>query len=154
MNERHGWKFRHIGGGNISQAIKTNYIEYGELPWDKYLLTIDTFAVGIVPLEPSGFNDSKSYLKGLEYASLGVPFVASPTSEYVKFNRYGLGVLASREYEWYVELRKFDDKSYLAEMSQKHRELARNFAIDLNAWRWEEAWQEAIRRKSGRKFDM
>ena len=37
---------------------------------------------GIVPLQRSRFNEAKSNLKGLEYAALGVPFVASPTAEY------------------------------------------------------------------------
>src|ERR1019366_1809483 len=40
--------------------------------------------VAIVPLRPNRFNAGKSWLKGLEAAALGVPFVASPTPEYVR----------------------------------------------------------------------
>lgn len=38
--------------------------------------------VGLVPLADNAFNRAKSWLKGMEYAALGVPFVASPRAEY------------------------------------------------------------------------
>jgi hypothetical protein len=38
--------------------------------------------VGLVPLTRGPFNEAKSYLKGLEYAAAGIPFIATPTEEY------------------------------------------------------------------------
>lgn len=49
---------------------------------ERYWRRLGSAWAGIVPLAPLEFNEAKSYLKGLEYASLGIPFVAAPTSEY------------------------------------------------------------------------
>ena len=58
-------------------------------------------SVGLVPLIDSPFNRAKSWLKGIEYAALGVPFVASPLPEYRKLADLGAGVLADSPQEWY-----------------------------------------------------
>lgn len=150
MRKKHGWEFKHIGRGSLSDIIKCNYTAYGKLGFDQYMLGIDTFAVGIVPLARSQFNNAKSWLKGIEYAALGVPFVASSTAaEYEALNRqYGLGVLASTPYEWYTELRRLctDDK-YRAEQSLTHRDTVESeLRMSKHAWRWDEAWALAHER--------
>lgn len=40
------------------------------------------FEVGVVPLRDTSFNEAKSYIKGLEYAAAGIPFVAPKFGEY------------------------------------------------------------------------
>ena len=40
------------------------------------MLAIDNITVGMVPLALTPFNQAKSYIKGLEFAARGVPFVA------------------------------------------------------------------------------
>lgn len=146
---RTGVKFRHIGRGNAGPIIKTSYTHYEHLEYGEYLHAISTFAIGIVPLEQSAFNNAKSYLKGIEYAALGVPFVASPVAEYVYLNTaHGLGLLATDQYAWYTGMRKLlrsDDA--LKEMSAEYRTIAYDtFRISLNDWRWVEAWDEARKR--------
>lgn len=56
--------------------------------------SVAELSVGLVPLQPSRFNTCKSWLKGLEAAALGVPFIASPLPEYVKLHEMGAGLLA------------------------------------------------------------
>lgn len=147
MRNKHDVQFRHVGHGDIAQIIKTGYTAYGFLEFGEYFHTINTFAVGIVPLAPTNFNDSKSYLKGIEYAAMGVPFVASPVAEYTFLNKaYGIGVLADSEYGWYVELRKMlRSDSALKELSEEYRQVALdNFRASANDWRWLEAWEAAL----------
>lgn len=104
---------------------------------------IAKITVGIVPLLESKFNDAKSYLKGMEFAACGVPFVASPTPEYYKL---GLGLLAadkSKAWKKNVKL-LLTDKSLHEEMSEYGREtILRSHTYEGNAWRWAEAWSEA-----------
>lgn len=54
------------------------------------------FDVGVVPLKHDAeFNSAKSFIKGLEYSAAGLPFVASPAPEYVRFNEeHGVGFIA------------------------------------------------------------
>jgi len=52
--------------------------------------------IGIVPLEARDYNRAKSALKGMEYAACGIPFVASPSPEYVWLD---CGVLAGASFE-------------------------------------------------------
>jgi hypothetical protein len=47
--------------------------------------------IGLVPLEARDYNRAKSALKGMEYAACGIPFVASPSPEYIRF---ACGILA------------------------------------------------------------
>lgn len=151
MHRKHGIDFRHIGDGNLAPIIRTKYLSYGYLAYDQYLLGIDSFAIGVVPLAPTDFNDSKSTLKGLEMSALGVPFVASPTREYLRLNKqHGLGIIANNPYEWYVEMRRLLDDSYRREQSEMHREVAANWTYQYNDWRWMEAWQQAIDWKDGK----
>lgn len=154
VTDETGWKFRHIGDGDLSDIIKCNYVSYGEVDFSQYLLGIDTFALGIVPLEHSDFNDSKSWLKGIEYASAGVPFVASPRREYRKMKKeFKVGLLAKNPHEWYTKLKRLcKDDAERESLSKQYRETAyEHFRISTNAWKWDEAWAEAYERnKSGR----
>jgi hypothetical protein len=117
-----------------------------------YARAVANLDVGIVPLCDSAFNEAKSWLKGLEYAALGVPFVASPVAEYVRLLELGAGITAVRPREWRSRLR------WLAELSEDRANLAdigRRIAANLTiegtmapqAW---DAWQAAARINSRR----
>lgn len=58
------------------------------------------FHVGLVPLARKPFNEAKSFLKGLEYAAAGIPFIATPTEEYRILYASGVGRLADSPEEW------------------------------------------------------
>lgn len=111
------------------------------LPW--YPVGMAQFDVGVVPLELSAFNESKSYLKGLEFAALGVPFVASPTGPYRDLARHA-GVLASKPREWEREVRRLVQSPGLREeRAAAGRVWAAGETVEGNAYRWWEAWQAA-----------
>ena len=106
---RHGAGFHHSGhiGGDWSPAhtvlglsgpahTHTPMVPIGEWP-DQF----SHFDVGIVPLSDRPFNVAKSYIKGLEYAAAGIPFVAQSTPEYKRLAvDHGIGRIASRPRDW------------------------------------------------------
>ena len=100
----------------------------------------------VVPLALNRFNEAKSWLKGIEAAALGVPFVASPTGEYLRLHGLGAGLVAGTPGEWYDHLRLvLTEVSYWEEMRDVGRSVAAGLTYEEHAWRWLEAWQEAIR---------
>lgn len=115
--------------------------QFGPFVTLEYLATaISAFDIGIVPLEPSKFNDCKSWLKGLEMISAGVPLIASSTPEYRRLNSLGAGILSST-YEWYRHTKKLLDNSELRiELSMKGREVASNLTIEGNCNQFWSAW--------------
>lgn len=105
--------------------------------------------VGIVPLLESKFNDAKSYLKGLEFAAVGVPFVASPTPAYKVLNDAGLGLLADDKSKLWKRHTKqlLTCEAMRVEMGGYGREVVRQYhTIERNAWRWAQVWVDARER--------
>lgn len=146
--EESGARFHVIGTGvRVRRSLgldvapsATGWVELDD--WPVALAALD---VGIVPLTPSRFSDAKSWLKGLEYASVGVPFVASPTPDYVRLNAEGAGVLASHPDEWERGVRALvaspDLRSDLAGLG---REAAASHTYEAHAGRWHDAWATAL----------
>ena len=117
-------------------------------PWlelDAYPKAVKNFDVGLVPLRMSPFNQCKSYLKGLEYASLGVAFVASPTDEYRRLISLGAGELAAQKHDWSRTLSKLlTNDGYRAERIGEGLDVARELTYEKHAHNWAEAWERAI----------
>ena len=148
--DRTGWRFRVVGAledlprrlGLTSEPDATGF-----LPLGSYHAALTTLDVGIVPLCDTAFNRAKSRLKGIEYAALGVPFVASPTPEYETLREDGIGLLADdKSKAWRRQLvQLMDDESLRHELAEQGREAIRErHTIETEGWRWIEAWQEAV----------
>lgn len=113
-------------------------------PLEGWPAEIAKLGIGIAPLADTRFNAAKSWLKPLEYAALGVPCVASPRAEYARLHKLGVGVLARRPRQWLTALRALVTSADLRdEMSGRGRDVAANWTIEGNAWRWAEAWKNA-----------
>lgn len=102
---------------------------------------VATADVGIVPLADNTFNQAKSWLKGLEFAALGVPFVATPTPEYRRLYEAGAGLLARFPNDWYrklcVVLRSAEGR---AELAGRGREAATRLTVQGNSQQFMDAW--------------
>lgn len=111
-----------------------------------YFATAQAISVGIVPLELSPFNQAKSALKGMEYAALGIPFVASPTAEYVRLEAYGVGKTAKSPSEWKRGLsRLLDDPDKANMVGKRYRDIIMNeFTYREHASEWVTAWEKAL----------
>jgi hypothetical protein len=100
--------------------------------------------IGICPLADTKFNRAKSWLKPLELSALGVPWVGSPRVEYERLHGLGCGVLANTPNRWFKELRRLRESPALRrDRAEAGREVASGFRLELNAWRWIEAWHSA-----------
>lgn len=102
---------------------------------------ISEFDIGIVPLEMSPFNEAKSYLKGLEFAAVGVPVVASPTSEYRRAEWQGGCWLAETPEHWRNQLRKLiEQPDWRAEQAARGKEWAATQTYEQHADDWKTVW--------------
>ena len=128
--EKHDLKFHHAGmladkpkdlaniagfdPERLEETTGTNVWNYGNI-----LLPID---IGIVPLTANNFNESKSSLKGVEYAMTGIPFVAGNTFEYRKMAEEGAGFVAKKPADWIRHLERLIDPDFRKETAKKNYE--------------------------------
>lgn len=110
--------------------------------WD-YYRTID-FDIGVAPLADLPFNRSKSAIKALEYAALGIPVVASDSEPYRPFVLDGTtGFLVRKEHEWGRRLYELaNDEAMRTEMGAKAKAHAATWTIQ-NGWPlWQAAYEQ------------
>lgn len=106
---------------------------------------VTTLGIGIAPLADTRFNAAKSWLKPLELAGCGVPWVGSPRPEYRRLHSEGCGMLADRPNDWFKILRRLSrDVGRRVELSEAGLAVARRHRLSDHAWRWWEVWQSAI----------
>lgn len=144
-----GAKFRAVGTGRgVAKALRLREepeaTGWREIDGD-YQRAVASLDVGMVPLDKSAFNEGKSWLKGLEFASLGVPFVASSTYPYRSLNALGAGQIAVNHREWRNKLQNLvEDESARKELAEQGRKVAAELTYENKAWRWAETWEQAI----------
>jgi glycosyltransferase involved in cell wall biosynthesis len=104
------------------------------------------FDIGLAPLAPTRFNYSKSHLKALEYAAMGIPVVASDFGPYPGFVIDGVtGFLVTTKQQWRDRIRELVADADLREsMGAKARELAAQHTIEGNWQKWAGAYQEVL----------
>lgn len=160
------WRFLHIGpkthpGPGVPEGrsvVERMHLPRAEstsgLTIQEYHEAIGRLDIGIVPLDDTKFNAAKSYLKGIEYAARGVPFVASRAREYERLHaREGLGTLvAPKARKWSAALsRLMEDSGLRAEEAERGLRVVRErHTLEGQAWRWVDAWEQAIANTSAR----
>ena len=108
-----------------------------------YYRVID-FDIGLAPLTGTRFDQSKSHIKALEYAALGIPVIASDCEPYRDFVLHGVtGFLVKRQDEWLKYLAELAADSELREsMGAKARDHARAYTVGA-CWRqWADVYEE------------
>ena len=146
--------------GNVADARERLRLseQPTEVPWvrgvDAYTQALgELFDVGIAPLRIDRFNTCKSWLKALEYAARGVPFVRSATAEY---ERLGLGWRARSSKDWAKALTTtIRDRERRTEQAATAREtVLASHLTEHTAERWVAAWQQALdhRTRSRRRY--
>jgi glycosyltransferase involved in cell wall biosynthesis len=111
--------------------------------WPHVITT--TLDIGVAPLADTRFNRAKSWLKPLEFAALGIPFVATNTPEYsLLADALGGTAVKNKPAVWTSAVRKLlTDDGFYAEAAVAVREHARMFALSLHADAWWGAWEAA-----------
>jgi glycosyltransferase involved in cell wall biosynthesis len=113
----------------------------------EYLCSLD-FDIGLAPLAANEFNRSKSDVKFLEYASLGIPVVASDYGPYAEAIQHGeTGLKVRYPHEWRKHLNAMvNDEAMRAEIGAAARRWAQTRTLQNNYWRWEAAYTEVLGR--------
>lgn len=94
--------------------------------------------IGLVPLNDLPFNEAKSFIKGLEYAAMGIPFVAQDMPEYVELYNTGVGRVASSWDDWEKELKMLlDPRERERQRKQNMKNLLKYHTIDTRIDDWE-----------------
>jgi glycosyltransferase involved in cell wall biosynthesis len=111
--------------------------------WRYYILINRWFDIGLAPLAPSEFNRSKSDLRLLELAALGIPWIASDFGPYAYGTpdtaRGGLRVNGNRG--WFEALTAVaSDEDMRRELRMQGRVWARTRTISEVLPRWEAAF--------------
>lgn len=97
--------------------------------------------IGIVPLDNSPFNDAKSALKGLEFAAMGVPVIASPTPEYRLMAQAGACTTAATPGDWWGFLQDLIRYPTLrAELAANGKAWAAAHTYEEHAGDWRTVW--------------
>lgn len=123
------------------RSVFTQWVQVNDDQFTYYRLP--DFDIGLAPLTPDVFNQSKSPLKALEYGALGIPVIASDWGPYRDYVRHGeTGFLVRRDHEWLKYMSELAADPDLREsMGQKAREQAREHTIEGNWQRWDAAYK-------------
>ncbi len=104
--------------------------------------------IALAPLEDTEFNASKSPIRPIEMAAMGIPVVASNIGPYA--DHYGPdgdrgGILVSDSTsEWFYALSHLAGSLRRAKMSQDGRQYAERFTIANNVHLWHDAYQSVL----------
>ena len=119
-------------------GIDPKYVSLNSLsPISEYPKLFSQIDIGIVPLRDVPFNHAKSFIKGLEYAAAGIPFVASPSTEYELLFDAGIGRIAKNDDEWIYHFDELLNKQLREDEAKINKELLKEFSIQKRADDWE-----------------
>jgi hypothetical protein len=119
---------------NINEKlVKTSPL----VPILDYPTSFKDIDVGIVPLNNIEFNYAKSFIKGLEYAAAGIPFVSSYSPEYKYLADNGIGRVAQTPNEWIYHLDELLDFSMRRDEVRENHLLLSNFSMDKRGEDWD-----------------
>lgn len=127
------------------RALYTKWTEVQKDPAGFYQ-SLD-FDIGLAPLAPRAFNESKSDIKVVEYAARGIVPVATDCVVYRDFIRHGVnGFLVREEHEWLKYLSILArDPALLARMSAAAKHDAARRTIEEHWTDWERAYQDLFK---------
>lgn len=134
----------HLMGARYAEWLKLPKEQVVETDWiqgvDNVWKAID-FDIGIAPLRAHMFNRSKSAIKFLEYAALGIPTVASDVGPYHDNIVHGeTGFLVKYEHEWPKYLRMLaNDEDMRKEMGANANAWAKTQTLEGHVNEWTEA---------------
>lgn len=143
-----GATFRILGGSGGARdagSLKDEPELVEGVALSEYPREVARFDIGIAPLDDTSFNRAKSWLKPLDYAACGVPFVCSDTDEYRRFTAQGCGLVARRPREWGSALKRLaGDATMRADLAAAGREVAARWVVDDHVDDFVEAWAGVI----------
>jgi glycosyltransferase involved in cell wall biosynthesis len=132
----------HTIGTDFRRALRLpgDFTPWQAQIWD-YYRALD-FDIGLAPLVASTFNNAKSSIKCVEYASLGIPVIASDEPPYREFVEHGVnGFLVKRDHEWATYLNYLvADEGLRKDMGAAAKERAAEQTIQKHWHAWADAY--------------
>jgi glycosyltransferase involved in cell wall biosynthesis len=127
-------------GRKIFPPDRYTFMPYEMDVWDHYRV-MARLNIGIAPLAHHRFNRSKSGLKFVEFAALGIPCVASNVEPYAEIIEHGkTGFLVQYDRDWATHLRSLIQEPELAaDIALNAYMAAKSWTIQNNVHKWETA---------------
>ena len=149
--EEHDLIFQHSGHvpsqGDFAEQSGINPERLRTLPMqpmNRYQLLFQ-MDIGLVPLNDIPFNRAKSFIKGLEYAASGIPFVAQALPEYQKLADDGIGLVAETAEDWRRHIESLlDYKTRKRASAENYRLLGEKHTIKQREDEWRQVILDAI----------
>lgn len=105
------------------------------------------YDIGLAPVHPTEFSNSKSGLKAIEQGARGIPTIASDVPAYRGVITHGVnGFLVKRDHEWLSYLSELaSDDALRAKMGEAARQMARQHLIEDHWTDWAAAYASLFR---------
>lgn len=137
----------HIVSFGLALGLSSSRYEHlRNVPFPELSNAIAGFDIGLAPIEDIAFNAARSNVKLKEYASAGVPWLASNIGPYERLGARQGGRLVDNA-EWYgaIEAMVLNDRER-RRLARRGRRWARTQTIGKNSGFWEDLFSEAIAR--------
>lgn len=127
------------------RAFFVPWVQVNDHPQEFYS-SID-FDIGLCPLWPTTFSNSKSAIKAIEYGARGIPVIASDCPAYRAVITHGVdGFLIKAEHEWLKHASELAaDNELRAKMGEAARDMARRYLIEDHWTDWRTAYRSLFR---------
>ena len=110
----------------------------------KYPSVFKNMDIGIVPLRDIRFNHAKSFIKGLEYAAAGMPFISSPSPEYQYLADNGIGRIARTAEEWVYHFDELRNPVIRQDEIEINYENLKKFDMEKRGTEWNETFRKIL----------
>jgi glycosyltransferase involved in cell wall biosynthesis len=145
-------RFHHSGSiinaPSVLQQIgieEKSYTSEPMKPIMKYPELFRKMDIGIVPLRDVEFNHAKSFIKGMEYAAAGIPWIAGWSPEYEYITSHGIGRLARTPDDWLSHLDELKNPKVRNIERQKNRQLLKELhSTEVRAKEWDQVFEEIL----------
>lgn len=136
----------HVVAIGVDLGLKERYVHTPKVPFDQLLPRIREFDIGLAPLADSPFSRSRSDVKLKEYASMGVPWLASPVGPYAAIDPAAAGGQLVDDADWLDALDALiADPQHRAALAEQARAWATKQTIAPISRAWLAAFDRAIR---------
>ena len=148
-----GCKVRVIGDaeGAMRDWGLTDIDQIGPVPLGvPYYTALTSIDVALVPLQDTPFNRAKSYLKALEFSSVGVPVIASDTPAHRDLQMTVPIAIAKTPQGWYENLMRLTAHPCARTdvTAEGWQAVRAHHTTEGNAEKWAQAWERAMARRS------
>jgi len=149
--EKNNLRFHHSGSIINAPTVQEqmgipvkNFSSQPMKPILTYKELFNRIDIGLVPLNEVEFNRAKSFIKGLEYAAAGIPFIAEDMEEYSYLhNEYGIGRVAKTKDQWLSHLEDLKNPKTRNLERQNNYKLVKQFhSMEVRGEDWDKVYRE------------